>query len=236
MPTRLAVAPSPLSPHLASPAELKARIGAERGGRPLLIYRGQQGEQRILRLEPGSTVTIGRDTGCSVPLAWDTRVSRLHAELRELEGHWLVVDDGLSRNGTFVNGEPVTGRRRLTDGDLLEVGETALAFRDPLHPQGLSTAASAGRVTAPELSPAQLRVLVALCRPFRHGDQFARPPSNQQIANELHLSVPAVKTHLRTLFQRFGIPDLAHNEKRAALVRAAFDSRAVSPAELISPM
>jgi pSer/pThr/pTyr-binding forkhead associated (FHA) protein len=223
---------SSLSPHLASPAELKARIAAERSGRPLLIYRDEQGAQRILPLEPGRMATIGRDPGCSVPVPWDTRVSRLHAELRQLEGHWLVVDDGLSRNGTFVNGERVTGRRRLDDGDLVEVGETALAFRDPLHPKGLSTAAAGASVMAPELSPAQRRVLVALCRPFRHGDQFARPPSNQQIATELHLSVPAVKTHLRTLFQRFGIPDLAHNEKRAALVPAAFDSCAVSPADL----
>lgn len=43
----------------------------------------------------------------------------------------MVVDDGLSRNGTFVNGERVLGQRRLEDGDQLEVGRTLLIFRSP---------------------------------------------------------------------------------------------------------
>ena len=34
------------------------------------------------------------------------------------------MDDGLSRNGTFVNGERLSGRRRLTDGDTLRFGGT----------------------------------------------------------------------------------------------------------------
>jgi hypothetical protein len=117
------------------------------------------------------------------------------------------------------------GRRRLSDGDLLEVGRNHARLPRPLHPKALSTAVGGELRPSPELSPAQRRVLVALCRPYRPGDQFAKPPSNHQIAEELHLSVPAVKTHLRTLFHRFGIPDLAHNDKRAALVRAAFNSR-----------
>ena len=41
-----------------------------------------------------------------------------------------------------------------------------------------------------------------------------------------------MKTHLRALFQRFGIGDLQHNEKRLALVQAALDSGAVLPADL----
>jgi hypothetical protein len=222
---------SHLHPHLASPVELQARLEAERAGRPLIIHRDEHGEQRILVLEAGRTATVGRDAGCTIALPWDARVSRLHAELRELEGHRVVVDDGLSRNGTLVNGERLAGRRRLRDGDVIEVGDTVLTYRDPLDRAGTSTAV-AGGPAAPELSPAQARVLVALCRPFRDGDQFARPAGNQQIADELHLSVPAVKTHLRTLFSRFGIPDLPHNEKRGALVRAAFQTGAVSPADI----
>ena len=223
---------SHLHPHLSSPVELKARLEAERDGRPLIIHRDESGAQRILKLEAGGAATLGRHEGCSVPLPWDTRVSRLHAELREIEGQWVVEDDGLSRNGTFVNGERLAGRRRLRDGDVIEVGATALTYRDPLDRPGLSTAVAGAEMAAPQLSPAQTRVLVALCRPFRGGDAFARPAGNQQIADELHLSVPAVKTHLRTLFGRFGIPDLPHNEKRVALVRAAFDTHAVSPGDL----
>ncbi len=54
----------------------------------------------------------------------------------------------------------------------------------------------------PRLTETQQRVLVALCRPLREGASFATPASNQQIADELHLSLDTVKTHLRTLFAR----------------------------------
>ena len=46
-------------------------------------------------------------------LGWDTEVSRLHAQVEPVGSDWIVVDDGLSRNGTYVNGERVNGRRRL---------------------------------------------------------------------------------------------------------------------------
>jgi class 3 adenylate cyclase len=44
--------------------------------------------------------------------------------------HWLIGDDGVSRNGTFVNGERLNGRRRLRHGDVIRIGRTALAFND----------------------------------------------------------------------------------------------------------
>jgi pSer/pThr/pTyr-binding forkhead associated (FHA) protein len=223
---------SPLSPHLATPAELKERLEAERALIPFVVYRDERGEQRIIPLEAGALVRIGRDPECGVCLAWDGRVSRLHAEVMDVGGHWVVADDGLSRNGTFLNGEPVAGRRRLGDGDLIEVGKTLLAFRDPARDSFLSTAAGSDAGLAYEMSISQRRVLVALCRPFKDGAAFATPPTNQQIADELHLSLPAVKTHLRMLFQRYGLSDLPQNEKRAALVRRAFESGAVTPAEL----
>ena len=67
---------------------------------------------------------------------WDSEVSRLHAQLEPVGRDWIVVDDGLSRNGTFVNGERVNGRRRLRDGDRLVFGET---------PVGLPRARGRGR-------------------------------------------------------------------------------------------
>jgi pSer/pThr/pTyr-binding forkhead associated (FHA) protein len=53
--------------------------------------------------------------------------------VRRAGGSWLIVDDGLSRNGTFVNGERVTGRRRLQDGDHIGAGTTPLIFSDPMQ-------------------------------------------------------------------------------------------------------
>ena len=111
---------SPVSPHRASAAELKERIEAERAGHPFLVYRDEDGGQVIAALRTGETVTIGRDAECRVSLPWDEGVSRLHAELVSIGSEWVIVDDGLSRNGTFANGERVAGRRRLHDGDQVE--------------------------------------------------------------------------------------------------------------------
>jgi hypothetical protein len=69
-----------------------------------------------------------------------------------------------------------------------------------------------------QLTETQHRILVALCRPAGDGRGFAPPATNQQIADEVFLSVDAVKAHLRTLYRKFGIEDLPHNQKRARLV------------------
>ena len=50
------------------------------------------------------------------------------------------------------------------------------------------------------------------------------PATNEQIAPELHLSVDAVKAHLRQLFRRFDIEDLPQIQKRTALVRIAIEA------------
>ena len=39
---------------------------------------------------------------------------------------WVLVDDGLSSNGTFVNGERLNGTRRLDDGDTIRFGTTTV--------------------------------------------------------------------------------------------------------------
>ena len=110
-----------------APAELKRRLAADRAGTAYLLYRDPGAGERILPLQESAAV-IGRDAACDAPLTWDEQVSRLHVELANLRGHWLVIDDGLSRNGTFVNGERVVGRRRLHNGDQLLVGSTTLLF------------------------------------------------------------------------------------------------------------
>ena len=71
------------------------------------------------------------------------------------------------------------------------------------------------------LTDTQLRILAALCRPISAGNHFATPATNQEIAEEVFLSVDAVKGHLRTLYRKFGIEDLPHNQKRARLVELA---------------
>ena len=222
---------SPLAPHASTPQELRARIEAERRGRPFLVYRDQAGAQEILALEALERLTIGRRPGNEIALPWDDEVSRVHAALERAGVDWLVVDDGLSRNGTWVNGERVSGRRRLRDGDVISVGATALAFVDPESSRSDPTATAAGPHVGARLSPAQRRVLVALCRPYREG-QYATPATNQEIADELVISVDAVKSTMRALFAAFGVDALPQYRKRATLAEAALRGGVVARRDL----
>jgi hypothetical protein len=222
-----------VTPHAASAAELKAQIEAERAGLPFLIYRDGEGRHTLHALpETANRVTIGRRESADIPLPWDEEVSRLHAEIVRGGGDWSLSDDGLSMNGTFVNGEPVGGRRRLRDGDAIRVGASVLVFRDPGYGDSSVTAPSAELRTVVSLTPAQKRVLVSLCRPFKESTMFATPPPNEQIAAELYLSVDTVKKHLRALFEKFGVEHLPQNEKRARLVERAFAGGFISEREL----
>jgi pSer/pThr/pTyr-binding forkhead associated (FHA) protein len=223
---------NPLGPHTASPAELRERIEAERAGRPFLVLREEGAGQRIVDLDAhGARLSIGRAVSNDVSLPWDTEVSRLHAELECIGGEWTVSDDGLSTNGTYVNGRRAAGRVRLRDGDVLRVGRTSIAFRRPEGEDSRPTRVAGPHLTLADLPPTQRQVLVALARPYKDRD-FATPASNGQIAEELSLSVDAVKAHLRMLFQRFGIEDLPPNQKRSRLVAEALQQGIVSQREL----
>ena len=222
---------SPLAAHAASPAELQERLHAERDGDPHLVLRDGDGRQRLLRLS-GERLSVGRGETNDVPLAWDTEVSRLHAELECIAGEWTIIDDGLSRNGTFVNGTRISGRARLRDGDVVRIGRTTLGYRHPDAERTAEHTVVAGEpVALGDLPPTQRQVLVALARPYKHGE-FATPATNQEIADALHLSVDAVKAHLRSLFQKFGIEALPQNQKRSRLVAEAFQRGMLTPRDL----
>lgn len=222
---------SPVAPHTSTPEELRERLAIERRGMPFLLYRDLDGHQLIRAIAPGEhSVAIGRSAGSGLTIDFDAEVSRLHASLERVGDEWTIVDDGLSRNGTYVRGERVHGRRRLADGDTIAVGRTALLFRCP-GAGSATTRASGGMPQVPGLTAADRCVLVALCRPLRDAPA-ALPASNQQIADELHLSVPAVKKRLGSLFERFGLAELSHNEKRTALAHAVIGAGVVAPGEL----
>ena len=224
-------ADSPLGAHAASPAELRERIEVERRGRPFLVLREEGSGQRIVELGDEGRKSIGRAVSNEVSLAWDTEVSRLHAELECIAGEWTVSDDGLSRNGTFVNGTRVAGRHRLRDGDVLRVGRTLIAYRRPASEESKPTQIAGAQMSAGDLTAMQREVLVALARPYKH-DEFASPATNQEIADVVHLSVDAVKSHLRVLYGRFGIEHLPQNQKRARLVAEALQQGLISTREL----
>ena len=128
-------------------------------GRPWFSYPldsgapGHEGWGRIDALGPGTRGLAPGDRVACISY-------RAHAELEYVGGQWALADDGLSRNGTFVNGQPVRGRRRLRDGDCLRLGQTVLAFAAPLLPGADATLpASALGPAIEELTATQRRIL-----------------------------------------------------------------------------
>lgn len=210
-------------------ADIKAEIEAEHTGMPFLVWRDGDGAQQILILEPGrERVTIGRTSDSDIALPWDLEVSRMHALLERVGGEWTVIDDGLSRNGSFINGGRVLGRQRLNNRDRLVIGRTQMVFRDSERGEVASTDRAGDESFHVPLSERQKKVLIALCRPV-NADVSAIPATNREIADELYLSVDAVKAHLRELFARFKLEALPQNEKRLRLAHRALHSGLVNP-------
>jgi hypothetical protein len=218
-----AVSGLPDEPHSGTPRELFDRLEAERRGTPFLVFRDDEGHQHLVDLAAGpGRLAVGRRLSCAVAVPWDVKASRLHAELERIAGEWTLVDDGRSSNGTFLNGRRLLGRKRLADGDVIAIGGTLMLFRDPAAQVTWATTLPGSDATL-DISPAQKRVLIALCRPLTQAGTFATPASNRAIASELVVSLDTVKTHLRALFDVFGIGDAPQNEKRALLARAAIE-------------
>ena len=72
-----------------------------------------------------SVVVVGRSSGCDITVD-DPNVSRRHAEIRQEDGGYWIVDLG-STNGVTLNGERVD-RARLTPEDVILLGTTEVRF------------------------------------------------------------------------------------------------------------
>jgi DNA-binding response OmpR family regulator len=78
----------------------------------------------------GNAITrLGRAVECDIVIV-SKKASREHAHIRR-EGRRVFLDDQQSTNGTYLNGERVTGSVQLRDGDQLTIGEVAFTFHDP---------------------------------------------------------------------------------------------------------
>lgn len=86
------------------------------------------------------TVQIGRDAGAGIVLK-DPTVSRFHADIRAEAGGHVLYSSGAT--GTFINEEPVSRPRFLTDGDEIRIGRMTLVFTR-LAPPGLKVHTPAG--------------------------------------------------------------------------------------------
>src|SRR5437899_8180697 len=151
---------------------------------PYLSYWSVTAEQRCWprRCEAG-VVTIGRSSATDVCIDWDPQVSRVHAMVERVGGVWTLIDGGLSRNGTYVNGTRLSSRVRLHDRDKIGIGATVLTFCAPPQTAVDDTMVGDALPANVRLTDQQRSVLVALCRPYKKGRPYASPASNQQIAD-----------------------------------------------------
>lgn len=75
-----------------------------------------------------SSATLGRHPDCDIVL--DVKaVSRQHARISRMDGKHFI-EDLRSRNGTFVNEQPVEGRRALADGDQVRICDLVFVFHE----------------------------------------------------------------------------------------------------------
>ena len=81
----------------------------------------EQAPEQGKRHQIASGTTIGRE-GCDVTIA-DPEISRRQAQVLR-EGEAVVIEDLGSTNGTFVNGNRITGRQALSTDDEVRFGDT----------------------------------------------------------------------------------------------------------------
>lgn len=119
----------------------------------VVVFSRQQPLYRPVPLLPGATHVLGREDvgGVAVP---DERMSMQHAELR-FEGGGLSVRDLDSRNGTFLDGQRVTGVVRARPGQVLRLAHTLLVVHADVRRFLAGHVATDGHV----IGPAVRRVL-----------------------------------------------------------------------------
>ncbi len=88
----------------------------------------------------GELVTVGRDVSNDIVIN-DAEASRQHLRLRRRRGGGYVLEDLGSTNGTFVNGQRLSGARSLHNGDMIGMGETVtLAYERVPGTEGIAVA------------------------------------------------------------------------------------------------
>jgi pSer/pThr/pTyr-binding forkhead associated (FHA) protein len=98
-----------------------------------------------------SVVNVGRADYNDIVIA-DPSVSTTHAKLQRKDDVWVLTDLG-STNGTFVEGEPVTGETALTPGTTLRFGDVSALFEPHDEPATAGSRGPAGAAPGEEPAP-----------------------------------------------------------------------------------
>jgi hypothetical protein len=124
-----------------------------------LVIEDEAGTRSVVPFTDDALV-VGRGADGVTFRLTDRNVSRRHARFVRQNGSVSVEDLG-SLTGTRLNGERITGRRRLRDGDLVQIGDYDLAILaedaalEPGAPPPLPPAPRAEPGPAPRTGPAR---------------------------------------------------------------------------------
>jgi serine phosphatase RsbU (regulator of sigma subunit) len=110
-----------------------------------MLVRTEGSQQGKWVYSLGSRCALGRTPECEISDVFrgNTTASRLHAVLELVEGRYVVEDTG-SRNGTYVNGQRVTGRTQLCNGDQLSIAGVEFRFLEDDDSSGHSSSGQSG--------------------------------------------------------------------------------------------
>lgn len=115
----------------------------------ILIRSGDRKGERVQIRVP--IANIGRAEYNDVVIA-DPSISTMHAKLQHRTGVWMLADLG-STNGTFVDGELLSGEIALGPGATIRFGEISVLF-EPLH-EAVPVAAAGTQVSGRALPAAR---------------------------------------------------------------------------------
>lgn len=127
-----------------------------------LLVEIVEGPEAGLKVDLEGALEVGRGAGLGLALEGDGQVSRRHARIEPSADGALLTDLG-SRNGTYVNDQPVHGPRQVSPGDRIRVGLTVLELRSARQlaerPSAVVPAPQVTQVGAGVLQPASAEEL-----------------------------------------------------------------------------
>ena len=123
-------------------------------------------ELRTDRVPCGDIVTIGRDGNNTITIA-DPRMSRNHAMIRGVAPEQFYLFDVGSRNGCFVNGLRIRTPTLLSQGDVINLGDTTLTFEQFIVPDIENLNTSEGLAETIRVDSSDVRFLAILVADIR---------------------------------------------------------------------
>ena len=114
-------------------------------GQYQLTMRSGPNPGTVYALE-GDLIGIGRDSSNEIPVN-DAEVSRRHSRLTFQGGKYVLEDMG-STNGTYVNGQRLTGPRVLKSGEVISLGEQIVFVYEAVETDAGATMVSPRKAAA----------------------------------------------------------------------------------------